>query len=218
MADISTRTRARFEDPVRLLPWAMTKLFTSWVRSTYPFASTGRNLSIHYTCRLSRAKAPQTKLGSSVVLKKDVWLNIIWEAFGEPKIIIDDNCSLGARTIISAKNCIHLERNVVLDAGVLMMDHSHGYEDVSRPCREQFPPPGGRIRIGQGCRIGHGAAIVCPRGELVLGSNCVVFSNSLVTASAPAYSVISGNPARVIEKLEPNKAVQGACAEALASR
>lgn len=207
MVDFSKRPRAHIEDPMRLLPWALTKLYTLWLSATYPFASIGRNLSIHYTCRLNRAKAPQIKLGSSVVIKKDAWLNVIWEAIGEPKIIIEDNCRIGARSIISAKNCIHLERDVTLDSSVLIMDHSHGYEDISRPCREQFPPPGGRIRIGEGCRIGHGAAVVCPRGELVLGPNCVVLPNSLVTASAPPYSVISGNPARVIEKLEPVESI-----------
>ena len=207
MHEATNHPRAHFEDPVRLLPWALTKLYSLWLGATYPFASTGRNLSIHYTCLLNREKAPQIKFGSSVIVKKDVWLNVIVEATGEPKIIIDDNCRLGARSILSAKNYIHLECDVTLDTSVLIMDHSHGYEDISRPCRDQFPPPGGRVRIGQGCRIGHGAAIVCPRGELVLGPNCVVAPNSLVTASALAHSVISGNPARVIERLEPVKAI-----------
>ncbi len=207
MVDISKTPRAHIEDPMRLFPWALTKLYTLWLSATYPFAFIGRNLSIHYTCVLNRAKAPQIKLGSSVIIKKDVWLNVIVEATGEPKIIIDDNCWIGARSIISAKNYIHLEHDVTLDTSVLIMDHGHAYEDIGRPIREQPPPPGGRIRIGQGCRIGHGAAIICPRGELVLGPNCVVVPNSLVTASAPPFSVISGNPARVIEKIEPVKAI-----------
>jgi len=218
MLDFSKRPRARIEDPMRFLPWALTKLYTLWLCSTYPFASIGSNLSIHHTCLLNRAKAPWIKLGSSVIMKKDVWLNAVGEATGELKIIIDDYCRLGARSIISAKNYVYLERDVTLDTSVLIMDHGHGYEDISRPIRDQPASPGGRVRIGQGCRIGQGAAIVCPRGELVLGPNCVVLPNSLVTASAPPYSVISGNPARVIEKLEPIKAVQGASAEALANR
>jgi acetyltransferase-like isoleucine patch superfamily enzyme len=167
---------------------------------------------------LNRAKAPQIKLGSSLILKKDVWLNVIREATGEPKIIIDDNCRIGARSIISAKNYIHLERNVTLDSSVLIMDHSHDYQDITRPIRQQPASLGGRVRIGPGCWIGHAAAIVCTRGELVLGPNCVVIPNSLVTASAPANSVISGNPARIIEKLEQIKAVPGATVEALAGR
>jgi len=207
MVDISERPRAHLEDPARLFPWALTKLYTLWVSATYPFASVGRNLSIHHTCVMNRSKAPQIKLGSQLIMKKDVWLNVIKEAIGEPKIIIDDNCWIGARSIISARNYIHLESGVTVDTAVLIMDHGHAYEDIRRPIRDQPASPGGRIRIGQGCRIGHGAAIVCPRAELILGPNCVVLPNSLVTASAPAYSVISGNPARVIDTVEPEEAI-----------
>jgi len=62
---------------------------------------------------------------------------------------------------------------------------------------------GGRIRIGQGCWIGHGAAIVCSRGDLVLGRNCVVGANAVVVKSFPAYSVISGNPAKILKQFSP---------------
>jgi acetyltransferase-like isoleucine patch superfamily enzyme len=211
MVNASKKTRSHWEDPLRIFPWILTKLYTLWVSLTYPLASVGRNLSIHHTCILNRAKAPQIKLGSSLSLKKDVWLNVIVEAIGEPKIVLDDNCRIGARSIISAKNYIHLEGNVTVDSAVLIMDHGHDYQDITRPIRQQPASPGGRIRIGPGCRIGHAAAIVCTRGELVLGPNCVVAPNSLVTASAPANSLISGNPARVIEKLEPVKATPVPC-------
>jgi acetyltransferase-like isoleucine patch superfamily enzyme len=95
-----------------------------------------------------------------------------------------------------------LERDVMLSANALIVDHLHAYEDVSRPIREQGVTEGGRIRIGQGCWIGHGAAIVCDRGELELGRNCVVAANAVVTKSFPAYSVIAGNPARVVRQFD----------------
>jgi acetyltransferase-like isoleucine patch superfamily enzyme len=85
------------------------------------------------------------------------------------------------------------------------MDHGHAYEDIGVPIREQGVTEGGRIRIGQGSWIGFGAAIVCPKGELTLGRNCVVGANSVVMRSFPPYSVISGNPARVIKQYDPAK-------------
>jgi acetyltransferase-like isoleucine patch superfamily enzyme len=150
--------------------------------------------------------APRVKLGNSVILGKDVWFNIIPEATDEINIVIDDNCSIAARSWISAKNHIHLERDVNVEPSVLIMDHSHFYEWIDLPIRKQKPTEGGRIRIERGCRIGAGAAIVCSGKELVLGQHCIVTPNTVVVRSAPPYSYISGNPSRIIECLDPSQA------------
>src|SRR6185369_1787376 len=192
-----------FEDPLSLLPKAITKLHSLWVSATYPFASRGGKLSIHYTALLSRRIARRIKIGKSVAIRKDAWLNIIREASDGINITIEDNCLIGARNVISAKNHIHLERDVILARSVLIMDHNHAYEDVELPIRLQPATPGGRIRIEQGCWIGQGAAIVCDKGELVLGRNCVVAANALITRSFPPNSVIVGNPARLGRQYDP---------------
>jgi acetyltransferase-like isoleucine patch superfamily enzyme len=163
-------------------------------------------LSIHYTTNLRRGVAHRIKLGSSLVIGKDAWLNVPQpEAKDDPAIIIDDNCGIGPRCQVSSKNCIHIERDVLLSSSVLVMDHSHDYEDITLPIRNQGVNEGGRIRIGQGCWIGQGAAIICPRGELTLGRNCVVAANAVVTRSFPPHSVIFGNPAIVIKQYDPAK-------------
>jgi acetyltransferase-like isoleucine patch superfamily enzyme len=92
-----------------------------------------------------------------------------------------------------------LERGVVLASDVLIQDHAHAYEDVSRPIKLQGPTPGGQIRIGEGCHIGRGAAILGGRGEIVIGKNCVVVPDAVVMSSFPPNSMISGNPARAVD-------------------
>jgi acetyltransferase-like isoleucine patch superfamily enzyme len=214
-----SKSRLKTEDPsrriplLRRIPLALTRLYSMWLVATYRFASKGRNLSIHYTCKLPKAIAPRVKLGNSVVICKDAWLNISGlnisapsEENCAPVIILEDGCFIAPRSEISAKNCIHLERNVMLSPQVLIMDHSHAYEDVNLAVKDQGVTEGGEIRIGEGSWIGHSAAIVCNRGELVLGRNCVVAANSLVTRSFPDYSVIAGNPARIVRQYDPQKA------------
>ena len=147
------------------------------------------------------------KIGNFVIIRNHAWLNTfdLSEADSEAKIIIDDHCVINAQTVISAKNKIHLERDIMVSACALIMDHNHAYEDVSRPIKNQGLTPGGTIRIEQGCWIGHGAAIVCGQGELVLGRNSVVAANALVTRSFPPYSVIVGNPARLARQFDTVK-------------
>jgi len=195
-----------FEDPLIYLSKALTKLYTIWVSLTYPFASIGRNLSIHFTSHLQRPQARRIKIGNSVLIGKDAWLNVSpTDEKDEPMIVIEDNVKVCAGAQISAKNSIHIEHDTLLSSCVLIQDHSHGYEDITRPILEQPITEGGRIRIGQGSWVGRGAAIVCTRGELTLGQHCVVGANAVVLQSFPPYSVIFGNPARVVRQFDRAK-------------
>jgi acetyltransferase-like isoleucine patch superfamily enzyme len=198
---------ARFEDPLNLFSGVITKLYSLWVSATYPFASKGSNLLMHYTTVLSRRVAPGIKLGNSVIIRNNAWVNTfdLSGAEDEVKIVIDDHCVINAQCVISAKNNIHLECDVMVSACVLIMDHNHAYEDISLPIQAQGLTPGGTIRIEQGCWIGHGAAIVCNQDELVIGRNSVVAANALVTRSFPPYSVIVGNPARLARQFDTAK-------------
>jgi acetyltransferase-like isoleucine patch superfamily enzyme len=197
------------EDPLRLLARIPVAFYSAWVHATYPFASIGRNVKIHYTWDFRRYLAHRIKLGNSVFIGKDVQFGVYCpnEEKGQPMIVIDDGCVIRPRAQISAKNCIHIERDVIVSASVLVMDHNHEYEDVTLPIMSQGITQGGTIRIEQGCWIGHGAAIVCGQGELVLGRNSVVAANALVTKSFPANSVIVGNPGRLARQFDPANGV-----------
>jgi len=205
----STKKQVAFEDPLNLFFQALTKLYSLWVSTTYPFAANGSNLSIHPTALLTRRTASGIRLGNAVIIRNNAWLNTfdLSGAGRDPKIIIDDACVINAQCVISAKNNIHLERDVMVSACALIMDHNHAYEDISIPIKAQGLTPGGVIRIERGCWIGHGAAIVCSQGELVLGRNSVVAANALVTKSYPPNSVIVGNPARLARRFDAEKGI-----------
>lgn len=206
-SSVSAPRRSTRRDIFRMVPGLLTRLNSFWLRLTYPFAFVGKNAKIHYTCHIARETAHRIKLGEGAVCGKDVWLSIFAppEESGAPLIVLEEGCQIGFRTTISAKKLIHIEKNVITAQSVLIMDHSHAYEDVTKPIRYQGVTEGGEIRIGEGCWIGHGAVIACSKGDIRLGRNCVVAANSVVMRSFPANSVISGNPARVVKQFDADK-------------
>jgi acetyltransferase-like isoleucine patch superfamily enzyme len=203
----SKGSRGRFQDPLKLIHRGLRKLYSEWLRLTYPFASIGSNVSIHPTCFIDRMNAHRIKLGKDIQIEKDtcLGLSVSPEEEGEPVIVIDDNCVIHWRTQIGGKNLIHLERDVIIAQDVLIVDQNHAYEDITIPIADQGFTEGGTIRIGQGSYIGHGAAVIASRGDLILGRNCVVAAHAVVTRSAPPYSVLYGNPAKIIRQFDPVK-------------
>jgi acetyltransferase-like isoleucine patch superfamily enzyme len=192
------------EDPLSLLPKVLTKLNSLWIKRTYPFASIGHGVSFHFTSKLSRQRSPRISLGNSVTIGDHAWLNVATDDHtGEPTIVIEAGCVIASGSILSARNRVHLERDVNIAQQVLVMDHNHAYEDIRVPIIKQGVTEGGRIRIGEGSWIGHGAAIVCSRGELTIGRHCIVSANSVVTRSIPDYSVVFGMPATIIRQYDP---------------
>jgi acetyltransferase-like isoleucine patch superfamily enzyme len=193
-----------FHDPLWMIPRTLTWFYSAWIRMIYPFASLGHNVSIHYTCDVRNPA--RMRIGNFVTVHKDAWIHaqLPDPRPVDPALIIEDNCFIGRRTHISARNCVHIETGVMLASSVFVGDNDHEFSDISTPIRYQGMTEGGRIRIGQGSWIGQNAVILCEKGELNLGRNCVVAANSVVTRSAPAYSVLSGNPARIVKHYDPS--------------
>lgn len=90
---------------------------------------------------------------------------------------------------------ITVGEGTIVAPGVVMVDHDH---DMKLPKENIHGVINAtRIRIGKYCWIGANAVIL--KG-VRLGRGCIVGAGAVVTKSFPAYSVIVGNPARLVRK------------------
>lgn len=89
---------------------------------------------------------------------------------------IEDYCTLGSSVHVMSGRC------------------QHSFDDLDKPMREQ----GGtykKVVIGEDTWIGNGALIMAN-----VGRKCVVGAGSVVTTDVDDFSVIAGNPARLVRK------------------
>jgi len=203
VASVRSNDHLSAEDPALWIPRFLTKANSIWLKATYPFDEFGHKVSIHYSCEIRRPYAHKIRIGDSVILGRDVWVNVpVIPESSEPAIVIGRGTKVGRRSVISAINQIRIGEDVLTAPGVFITDHNHEYSDVNEPIVEQGLTSGGRIIIEQNCWLGYCSMIIATKNDVVIGRNSVVGAHSIVTQSCPPYSVLAGNPAEVVKRFD----------------
>ena len=102
-------------------------------------------------------------------------------------VYIGPNCNIG-------KCCIEDYCTLGSNVHVMSGKHQHGFSNLDTPIQEQ----GGvfeKITIGEDTWIGNGALIMAN-----VGKKCIVGAGSVVTKDVEEFSVVAGNPAKLIKK------------------
>ncbi|CTR17353.1 acyltransferase [Escherichia coli] len=167
-----------------------------------------KNFRVHFYCSESRAKA---YIGNNCILKNEI---IFERECGV--VTIGDNTFINKNTKIISVNRISIGSNVTISYGVIIYDHdSHSLdyrerqkdilkiletrdpnndiENKNWDCVKSLP-----VIIGDNVWIGFQAAIL--KG-VTIGEGAVVAARAVVTKDVPAWSVVAGNPAKVVKEI-----------------
>lgn len=92
-----------------------------------------------------------------------------------------------------------LEENVLIGPNVYISDRNHNYLDVDTPIMNQGYYSKGKVLIGSGSWVGIHAAII---GNVTIGKYCVIGANAVVTKDIPDFSVVAGNPTKIVKRYD----------------
>ena len=153
-----------------------------------------------------RCIAPDVKLGKDVKLAK--FINLYGCSIGDETKIgafveVQKNASVGRRCKISSHTFIcegvTIEDQVFVGHGVTFINDSYprattSTGDLQTEQDWKVEP----TRVCQGASIGSGATIL---SNVVVGEHAIVGAGSVVTRDVPPYSIVAGNPARVLRSV-----------------
>lgn len=119
-----------------------------------------------------------------------------------PELAIGSHCNFGAYNHITCTNRITIGDNLLTGKWVTITDNSHGATDydslqidpIRRPIVSKGP-----VTIGNNVWIGDKATIL---PGVTIGDGAIIAANTVVTKDVPAYSVVAGNPGKVVKIIE----------------
>ncbi len=136
--------------------------------------------------RVFFAKKIIKKIGKNV--------NIETGAIFTPNVEIGDNSSIGVKAEIVSS--VKIGNNVMMGPEVVIYSLNHKFQDRDKTIIEQGYSEDEIVTIEDDVWIGR-RAIILPGVTVKKGT--VIGAGAIVTKSFPEYSVIAGNPAKVIK-------------------
>lgn len=167
----------------------------------------GKRLLLKGVPVIFNQKGARLQIGDNCIVKSSFLSNlvglysrtIIVTRTPEAEIVIGDNVGISGATIYARKK-ICIGDNTNIGGNVKILDNDFHPIEVEARIRDDKSKIGTReIVIGKNCFIGCNSIIL--KGT-VLGDGCVVGAGAVVCGKFEANSVIAGNPARVIKKLD----------------
>lgn len=117
-------------------------------------------------------------------------------------INIGDYCWVWHNSILDGSNGIVIGEGVQIGAWVGIFTHGseisirlHGKKYINVDKSQRVGYTKGRVEIGDYSFVGAGACIL---PGVVIGKGCLISAGAVVNKSAPDFSVLHGNPARII--------------------
>lgn len=128
-------------------------------------------------------------------------------------VALGNNVYIGNKCHLSVKNLI-IEDFVMFASNVSVVGGDHNFSKIGTPTIFAGRDIRKDVIIGKDAWIGHGAIIL---HGVSIGEGSIVAAGSIVTKDVPPYTIVAGNPAKIIrerfssekDKIEHSKSIGG---------
>jgi acetyltransferase-like isoleucine patch superfamily enzyme len=140
-------------------------------------------------------------IGEGSCIADDVWLNVCIQD-RQKRLTIGKCVLIGRRSTISTAGILEIGDYTILAPNVYVSDANHDYDDIMLPILFKGVTRDRSIRIEENCWLCTNCVI---SGDLIVGRGSIVGANAVVLTDVPPFSVIVGNPGRIVKMFDPVK-------------
>ena len=138
----------------------------------------------------------QIAIGAEVIVLRGCWLAVESMAWGRPAPVLDigDRVAMRPGCTISAADSIVIEDDVGMGAYVTVIDSRHTWK-AGHPNPMHNPIESAPVRVGRGSWLADRATVAAGAD---IGEQCAIGPNTVVSGTVPDFSIVLGNPGRVV--------------------
>jgi acetyltransferase-like isoleucine patch superfamily enzyme len=160
------------------------------------FKGIGRKTVIYRPMLISNADC--IEIADHVSIRDGVRLEAVRDPFGRtPSLTIGPNTLIEQGVHIVCHNRVTIGRDVSIAGRCAIVDVTHPFREVNTGnIGAHIANDDSFVEIGNGVFLGYGA-VVLP--NVRIGERAVIGANSVVTRDVPAFAIVAGNPAKLLE-------------------
>jgi acetyltransferase-like isoleucine patch superfamily enzyme len=138
-------------------------------------------------------------LGKNVVIGSGSLLNVNERTSTSIALSVGENTFIGMRNLFNVGHSIILREYCLTSLNCAFIGSTHCYDNPMSAYSTTGITPNADIYVGTNCFFGYGALVL---GNVRIGHGCVIGAGAVVRSNVPPFSLVVGNPARVIKRFD----------------
>lgn len=142
------------------------------------------------------------RIGRYSILCEGTLINAMNRVTDEITLDIGDHCFIGRENYFNTGRAIRIGDYCLTANNCRFLGSSHDIRVPTIPYLARPAVADEEITVGPNCWLGDGATVLA---SVTIGYGSIVGAATVVTKDVPPYSIVVGNPGRVVKRYSPSK-------------